>query len=128
MGEQAVAPFRRPPPPLATLLSVLNISNDVNRLSILLFSFLFDWHHKMVSPQNGDIHSGQARSQKFAMGGLFWGSGGGAPSRRRPMGVWGRSPQPPEAGGLGAKPPAAGGTGFWGLCSQRSKILRFFAK
>ena len=51
----------------------------------------------------------QARSQKFAMGGLF-------------AGVWGRSPQPPEAnggwgfggktpsrrrhGGVGAKPPA----------------------
>ena len=68
----------------------------------------------------------QARSQKFAMGGLFWGSGGGAPSRRRPMGVWGRSPQPPEAGGLGAKPPAAGGTGVWGRSPQRSKILHFF--
>ena len=70
----------------------------------------------------------QARSQKFAMGGLFWGSGGGAPSRRRPMGVWGRSPQPPEAGGLGAKPPAAGGTGVWGRSPQRSKILHFFCK
>ena len=70
----------------------------------------------------------QARSQKFAMGGLFWGSGGRAPSGRRPMGVWGRSPQPPEAGGLGAKPPAAGGTGVWGRRPQRSKILRFFAK
>ena len=70
----------------------------------------------------------KARSQKFAMGGLLWGSGGGAPSRRRPMGVWGRSPQPPEAGGLGAKPPAAGGTGVWERSPQRSKILRFFAK
>ena len=36
----------------------------------------------------------QARSQKFAMGEAV-------------LGVWGRSPQPPEAnGGLGAKPPA----------------------
>ena len=70
----------------------------------------------------------QARSQKFAMGGAVWGSGGGAPSRRRPMGVWGRSPQPPEAGGLGAKPPAAGGTGVWGRSPQRSKILHFFGK
>ena len=61
-------------------------------------------------------------------GGLFWGFGGGAPSRRRPMGVWGRSPQPPEAGGLGAKPPAAGGTGVWGRSPQRSKILHFFCK
>ena len=25
----------------------------------------------------------QARSQKFAMGGLFWGSGGGAPSAQK---------------------------------------------
>ena len=31
----------------------------------------------------------QARSQKFTMGGAV-------------LGVWGRSPQPPEAGGLGA--------------------------
>ena len=70
----------------------------------------------------------QARSQKFAMGGLFGGSGGGAPNRRRPMGVWGRSSQLPEAGGLGAKPPAAGGTGVWGRSPQRSKILHFIAK
>ena len=61
-------------------------------------------------------------------GGLFWGSGGSAPSRRRPMGVWGLRPQPPEAGGLGAKPPAAGGTGVWGRSPQRSKILHFFCK
>ena len=40
----------------------------------------------------------QARSQKFAMGGAG-------------LGVWGQSPQLPEAGGLGAKLPAAGGTG-----------------
>ena len=71
----------------------------------------------------------QARSQKFAMGGgCLGGSGGGAPSRRMPVGVWGRSPQLPEAGGLGAKPPAAGGTGVWGRSPQRSKILHFFAK
>ena len=64
----------------------------------------------------------QARSQKFAMGGLFWGS------RRRPIGVWGLRPQPPEDGGLGAKPPAAGSTGVWGRIPQRSKLLHFFAK
>ena len=34
----------------------------------------------------------QARSQKFAMGGLFRRSGGGAPSRWRPVGVWGEAP------------------------------------
>ena len=73
-------------------------------------------------------HNNQARSQKFAKGGAVWG-------------VWGRSPQPPEANGglgaeppaaggwgLGAKPPAAGGTGVWGWSPQRSKILHFFAK
>ena len=43
-------------------------------------------------PQGQTTEHNQARSQKFAMG------------------VWGRSPQLPEAGGLGAKPPAAGGT------------------
>ena len=51
----------------------------------------------------------QARSQKFAMGGAVWG-------------VWGRSPQPPEAnGGLGAKPPAAGGWGFGGKAPSRRR-------
>ena len=51
----------------------------------------------------------QARSQKFAMGGAVWG-------------VWGRSPQPPEAnGGLGAKPPAAGGWGFGGKTPSRRR-------
>ena len=57
------------------------------------------------------------------------------------LGVWGRSPQPPEANGslgakppaaegwgLGAKPPAAGGTEVWGRSPQRSKMLHFFCK
>ena len=51
----------------------------------------------------------QARSQKFAMGGLFWESGGGAPAAG---GQWGRSPKQPEAQGSVLK----------------SKILHFFAK
>ena len=51
----------------------------------------------------------QARSQKFAMGGAV-------------LGVWGRSPQPPEAnGGLGASPPAAGGWGFGGKAPSRRR-------
>ena len=38
------------------------------------------------------------------------------------LGVWGRSPQPPEAnGGLGAKPPAAGGWGFGGKAPNRRR-------
>ena len=41
------------------------------------------------------LNYAQARSQKFAMGGLFWGPGGEAPSRWK-LGVtkvWERSPQ-----------------------------------
>ena len=65
---------------------------------------------------SGSLAGTQARSQKFAMGGgLFWGSGGRARSRRRPMGVRGRSPQLPKTWGLGRS-------------LQRSKFLHFFAK
>ena len=35
-----------------------------------------------LTPMWANPHT-QARSQKFAMGGLFWGSGGGAPSARK---------------------------------------------
>ena len=49
-------------------------------------------------------------------GGLFWGSGGRAPSRWRPMGVWRRSPKPPEA------------RGFKILQFCRSKSFKSFAK
>ena len=81
--------------------------------------------HWLVS--SGTTYS-QARSQKFAMGGLFGGSGGGDPSRLRPMGVWGRSPQLPEAGGLGAMPPAAGGTGVGGGAPSARKFCIFLQK
>ena len=47
---------------------------------------------------------GQARSQKFAIGGAVLGVRGGDPGRRKPMGIWGRSPQPAEAQGSGGKP------------------------
>ena len=67
----------------------------------------------------------QARSQKIAIGGLSWGSGGGAPSRRGPTGVWERSPQLPEAGGLGAPSPAAGGTGSEGEFPSARKFCIF---
>ena len=33
--------------------------------------------------------------------------GGGASSRRRPMGVWGQSPQPPKTRGSGGGAPSA---------------------
>ena len=70
----------------------------------------------MFCNASGFVERGnQARSQKFAMGGAV-------------LGVWGRSPQPLEPGGLGAEPPAAGGTGVWGRSPQHSKILHFFAK
>ena len=58
---------------------------------------------------NTNMVNSQARSQKFAMGGAVWG-------------VWGRSPQSPEAnGGLGAKPPAAGGWGSGGKAPSRRR-------
>ena len=41
---------------------------------------------------SGSLAGTQACSQKLAMGGLFWGSGGRAPSRRRPMGLGGKAP------------------------------------
>ena len=74
---------------------------------------------------SGPLAGTQARSQKLAMGGCL---GGGAPSCRRPMGVCGRSPQLPEAGGQGEKPPAAGGMGVWERSPKRSKIFLFFCK
>ena len=67
-----------------------------------------------------NLHHLQARSQKFAMGGLF----GGLEAN----GGLGAEPPLPDAGGLRAKPPAAEGTGVWGRSPQRSKILHFFAK
>ena len=56
----------------------------------------------------------QARSQKFAMGGLFGGSGGEAPA----AGGW----------GFGGKAPSRRRHGGRGRSPQRSKILHFFAK
>ena len=49
----------------------------------------------------------EARSQKFAIEGLFRRSGGRAPKTVIGWNSNGQSPQPPEAiGGLGAEPPA----------------------
>ena len=64
---------------------------------------------------SGSLAGTQARIQKFAMGGMFWGSGGGAPSRWRPM-------------GLGGKAPAAGGLGSGGGASSAQNFCIFFAK
>ena len=44
------------------------------------------------------------------------------------FGVWGRSPQLPEAGSLGAKPPAAGGTGVLGAEPPTLENFAFFCK
>ena len=57
----------------------------------------------------------QALARNSQWGGLFWGSGGFAPSRRR-LGVWGLCPQPPEARGSGGGAPSA------------QKFCIFFAK
>ena len=56
---------------------------------------------------SGSLAGTQARSQKFAMGGLFWGSG---------------------SGGEGAKPPAAGDLGSGGGASSAQNFCIFFAK
>ena len=72
---------------------------------------------------SGPLAGTQARSQKFAMLGLFWGFRGGGPSHRRPMGVRGRSPQQPEAWGLGAEPPALENFAFF---CKMNLILELF--
>jgi len=43
-------------------------------------------------------------------------------------GFWERSPQPPEAGGLGEKPPAAGGKGSGSGQSPRDWAIFFSIK
>ena len=47
----------------------------------------------------GPLAGTQARSQKFAMRGLFWGPGAGPPVTG---GQWGLGAKPPASGGLGA--------------------------
>ena len=48
----------------------------------------------------------QAPSQKFAMGGLIWGSRGGAPAAGGQWGSGGNAPCRRRHEGLGAEPPA----------------------
>ena len=77
-----------------------------------------------------------ARSQKFAMGGLFWGSGAESPAAG---GQWGLKAKPPAArgwgsrgkvhsrrshGGLGAEPPALENFAFF-FCKNHL-ILELF--
>ena len=57
----------------------------------------------------------QARSQDFVMGGLC-------------LGVWERSPQPPEAGGLGAKPQPPEARGSGGGAPSARKFCLFLQK
>ena len=87
-----------PPPPIEILPMI-----KVSQKRLLFLQFL------LASSPTTEHAYNQARSQKFAMGGAV-------------LGVWGRSPQPPEAnGGLGAKPPAAGGWGFGGKAPSRRR-------
>ena len=85
-----------------------------------------------------DLYSNQACSQKFAMGGLFRGSGGFAPSRRM-LGVWGLCPQRRRLGfggfapsrrrhgGFGAEPPALENFAFF--CKNNLILeLQYFDK
>ena len=69
---------------------------------ITFFEWSWSWRRSFLNVGYRRV----ARNSQWGGGGLFWGSGGGTPNRRRPTGVWRRSPQPPEAGGLGALPPA----------------------
>ena len=83
---------------------------------------------KNDNPVGNFVNSRRRVARNSQWGGLFWGSGGGAPSRRMPMGVWrrssqrrrlgvrGQSPQPPEARGPGGGAPSA------------QKFCIFFAK
>ena len=64
---------------------------------------------------SGSLAITQARSQKFATRGMFWGVWGLGPQSPKANGVKGQSPQLPEAWGLGAEPPAL-------------KIFAFFCK
>ena len=80
-------------------------------------------HKKSYDFSSGPQAGTQARSQKFATVGLFCGYGGEASSRRRPMGVRGRSPQLPEAGDLGAEPPALENFAFF---CKMNLILELF--
>ena len=118
---------------LAALSVCKNLKNVFKKLNTPLPSSaaverLFSLGKDVLRPKRASLSDEQARSQKFAMGGAVWGVWGRSPQPPEANGVWGRSPQLPEAGGLGAKPPAAGGTGVWVQSPQRSKILHVFAK
>ena len=60
-------------------------------------TFGFRWYEQSVV-----VLRRVARNSQW--GGCVWGCGGGAPSRRSPMGVWGGSHR--RQGELGAEPPA----------------------
>ena len=68
----------------------------------------------------------QARSQKFAMGALFWGSGGQSPQPPEANGSLGRRPQLPEARGCGVEPPALENFAFF--CKNNLILELFFCK
>ena len=61
------------------------------------------------------VNFNQARSQKFAIGGMC-------------LRIWGQSLQPLETGALEAKPPAAGGTGSGAGASSARKFCIFLKK
>ena len=83
---------------------------EVRLFFVRLFSFL----------------SNHARSQKFAMGGGFFGVWRQAPSLRRPMGVWGQSyPGAGDTGVFGKEPPALEKCAFF---CKNNLILGVFNK
>ena len=73
-------------------------------------------------------YNAQARSQKFAIGGLFWGSGGGAwaGGEAPSAGGWefgGKAPRRWRHGGLGMEPPALENFAFF---CKNNLILELF--
>ena len=52
------------------------IGRHLEQINVIQLAYIMDGGPEAKSPV-------QARSQKFAMGGLFWESGGGAPSARK---------------------------------------------
>ena len=70
----------------------------------------------------------QARSHKFAMGGLCLGVWGRSPQPPEANGGLGAKPQPLEAGGLGAKPRAAEGSGSGDGAPSAQKFCSFLQK
>ena len=91
-------------PPMETFcvrhgMQILILFENSLSFKILCFSLALSSQHS--APKVRRV----ARNLQWG-GGLFWGSGSEIPRRRR-LGVWKQSPQPPEARGFGGGAPSA---------------------